>query len=427
MPAEPTTPPGGAAADDAGADRTEAEFAAGLGRRLDEVLAGQAERAREISDSATPMIEAIAALVTGGKRLRPRLAWWGWRGAGGAAGSDVIVTAGAALELFQAAALIHDDILDRSDTRRGAPSVHRRFQAHHREAGWRQDGAHFGVSAAILTGDLSLAMSEELFAAAADATSRPARARQRFNQMRFEVMTGQYLDVLDEVDVPGGRAGRTGDEAAGQGSASQRPVSQRPASQEPAGQELAGRIPSGTAEVTADPAAALRRARTVLTYKSARYSTVHPLALGGLLAGAPEELITAYDAVSTPLGAAFQLQDDLLGVFGDPSVTGKPAGDDLREGKRTELVAHALQRLLAAGQSARAAQLDAALGDPGLDAAGVARLQETLESCGARARVEQDIAGLGAEALTALAELPVEPTVRAGLERLVRRLTDRLS
>jgi len=349
----------------------ETAFVEAVGRRLAGVMEDYRADAAAISPSATPLVESIAALVRGGKRLRAVLAWWGWQGAGGAPDDDRILEAAVALELFQAAALIHDDILDRSDTRRGAPSVHRSFEARHRASGWRQDPGHFGTSAAILTGDLCLALSEEVFASAADASPDPAAARSVFNRMRFEVMAGQYLDVLDEVEVPG-----------------------------------------------KDPAAALERAHTVLRYKSARYSVVHPLDLGGVLAdphGAPREPFARF---STPLGEAFQLQDDLLGVFGDPDATGKPSGDDLREGKRTALVAHALDLLPPEG----AEDLERALGDAGLTDAQVARLQRLLEECGARRRVEQAVAALGEEALAALDAMPVEDAVRAGLGRLAGRI-----
>jgi geranylgeranyl diphosphate synthase, type I len=352
----------------------ESAFVQELEARMAELLEVYRHRAAGISPSATPLVEAIAGLVSGGKRMRAVLAWWGWQGAGGDASDWRIVDAGVSLELFQAAALIHDDILDRSDTRRGAPSIHRNFEARHRRAGWRQDPEHFGVSSAILTGDLSLSLSEEVFASAADASVNPAGARTMFHDMRFEVMAGQYLDILDEVEVPG-----------------------------------------------QDPAEALERARTVLHFKSARYSAVHPLGLGGILAGADEDLLDHYQRFSSPLGEAFQLQDDLLGVFGDPALTGKPAGDDLREGKRTALVAHALALL----SPEQVAELEAGLGDPELAPRSVARLQSLLESSGARARVEQEVVELGDRSLDALAAAPITDSARAGLGQLARRILHR--
>lgn len=360
--------PGGVSADH--------EFVTAVGRRLETIMEQQRTRASEISASAEPMVGSIAALAAGGKRMRALLCWWGWQGAGGDPNHPAILDAAVALELFQAAALIHDDIVDRSDTRRGAPSVHRSFEARHRQAQWRQDAEHFGISAAVLTGDLCLALSEELFAAAADSAGTAPAARRRFNTMRFEVMVGQYLDVLDEVEIP-----------------------------------------------SQDPQVALSRARTVLQFKSAHYSTVHPFALGGILAGGAAALVDAYGEFSLPLGEAFQLQDDLLGVFGDPSITGKPAGDDLREGKRTELVAHALDLL----PPEEATELDASLGRWEMSPVEVGRLQELLEVSGARARVEQEVATLGAQAMEALSDLQVPGLVRAGLGELAQRILRRRS
>ncbi|HEY4535453.1 MAG TPA: polyprenyl synthetase family protein [Enteractinococcus sp.] len=341
--------------------------------RMQILLADYQHRATQIAVSAEPLVSSIARLVEGGKRLRALLAWWGWQGAGGDADDPRIVDAGVALELFQAAALIHDDILDRSDTRRGQPSVHKSFEQLHREQQWVQDGTHFGVSAAILAGDLALGLSEEVFSITADATAFATPAREAFHAMRFEVMTGQYLDILAEANLP------------------------------------------------TDPNVALGQARTVLRYKSAHYSAVWPFDLGGILAGADETTLTAYREFSLPLGMAFQLGDDLLGVFGDPALTGKPAGDDLAEGKRTELVAHALNNL----DPEKAQMLNNFLKDPASSDRTVDEMQLLIESSGARATVENEIQRLGQQTYQALYALPVTAQVRAGLEELVSGLLHR--
>ncbi len=163
-----------------------------------------------ISPDIDPLMGSISNLVTGGKRLRALMCYWGWRGAGGDAGAADVVTAGAALELFQAAALIHDDIIDRSDTRRGGPSVHRRFSELHETQGWALDSERFGHAAAILTGDLCLSFSEESFTEIGQSAAAGSRARLIFNLMRAEVMAGQYLDILEEVAGPRPRPGRSG-------------------------------------------------------------------------------------------------------------------------------------------------------------------------------------------------------------------------
>ncbi|HAY87758.1 MAG TPA: polyprenyl synthetase, partial [Micrococcus luteus] len=214
-------------------------FRAAVADALDRLLAEHRDLARDVHPLTAPLVDAIADLTAGGKRLRAVLAWLGWRAAGGEAEDPRIAEAGAAFELFQAAALIHDDILDRSDTRRGMPSVHRRFESLHREAGWRHAAEHFGVSAAILAGDVALGMSETAFARVLAGTPREDRARAELERMRFGVMAGQYLDVVAEM-APAARGAREAEAAA----------------------------------------------EAVVEHKSARYSAVHPLALGGLLAGA---------------------------------------------------------------------------------------------------------------------------------------------
>jgi geranylgeranyl diphosphate synthase, type I len=193
--------------------------------------------------------------------------------------------------------------------------------------------------------------------------------------MRTELMGGQYLDMLEQV--------------------------------------LASRRPDG----------ALERARRVIRYKSAKYTVEHPLLLGGRLAGADDDLLTAYSAFGLPLGEAFQLRDDVLGVFGDPSETGKPAGDDLREGKRTVLVAKALEH----ASSAQAEVVARLLGDPRLDAAGVEALREVIVETGALASVERLVEELVDRSLTALATAAVDTPARAVLTGLVTAATVRAS
>ena len=343
------------------------DFRQAVAGLLREFLAGQKDLLQDAAPDAAPLVEAIADLTAGGKRLRALLAYWGWRGAGGSVLAGQAVQAGVALELFQAAALIHDDIIDRSDTRRGSPSVHRRFEQQHRLNGWALDAERYGQAAALLAGDLCLSLSEEVFAGigAESASGTPARAI--FNRMRAEVMAGQYLDLLEEAAGPG-----------------------RPAE------------------------AAVDRALQILRYKSAKYSTVHPLSVGGALAGASAGLLEAYEAFSLPLGEAFQIRDDVLGVFGDPATTGKPAGDDLREGKRTVLIAHTLNHCTPAERTL----LETRLGSPELSDTAVEELRGLITSSGALAAAEQMISDRTAAVDAALAALPVADGVRQALGML---------
>ncbi len=341
-------------------------------KALDEFLARQSDALERVSPECTPLIEAVTDLVRGGKRLRPAFCYWGWRGAGGQDG-EPIVHAAAAMELFQAAALIHDDLMDDSDTRRGQPSVHRRFAARHAAAGWAGDGERFGLAGAVLAGDLCLAWSGELLAGCGLPPDRLTAARVPFDRMRTELMAGQYLDMLEQA-VAGNR-----------------------------------------------PQTAVDRARRVIRYKSAKYTIEEPLLIGGTLAGADPHLLATYRDYGLPLGEAFQLRDDILGVFGDPWETGKPAGDDLREGKRTVLIARTLQ---AAGPADRALA-DRLLGRPDLDADGVATLRELIRGTGALDTVEGLIGELVDRSRAALAAGDVTQPARAVLNALIDAATDR--
>jgi len=341
-------------------------------KALDDFLADQVDALEAVSPDCAPMVDAIADLVRGGKRLRPAFCYWGWRGAGGP-DDDAIVVAAAALEFFQAAALIHDDVMDDSDTRRGMPAVHRRFATLHRGSGWTGDGERFGLAGAVLAGDLCLVWSDQLFTASGldDATLRLGRGV--FDRMRTELMGGQYLDMLEQAV---------------------------------AAQRVGG---------------AVERARRVIRYKSAKYTIEHPLLIGGALAGAGDTLLGTYSAYGLPLGEAFQLRDDVLGVFGDPAQTGKPAGDDLREGKRTVLVAKALET----ASPLQAQEVRRLLGDPGLDAAGVETLRTVIVETGALDAVEQLVDELVARSRAALAEASVDEPARSVLHDLIDAATAR--
>ncbi len=346
-----------------------ADLRARIQHALGSFLAGQAAFLDDVTPELGPMSGALADfLLDGGKRLRPAFCYWGWRGAGGA-DTDAVVRAAAALELLHACALIHDDVMDGSDTRRGQPAVHRRFAALHRGSRWSGDPAAFGASAAILLGDLCLIWADAMVNTAGLPPAALQRAAPVYDEMRVELMAGQYLDLLESV---------RGD-------------------------------------------ASIGRALRVARYKTAKYTVERPLHFGATLAGAPAGVLAAYSAYGLPLGEAFQLRDDVLGVYGDPAATGKPAGDDLREGKRTALVAAAME----VATSAQATLVRERLGDPHLDAAGVAALRDVITTTGALSRVESLIAGRTAEALAALDSAPLDGETRTALAELAASATDR--
>jgi geranylgeranyl diphosphate synthase type I len=338
---------------------------------LDAFMDEQAIRLAPLGDDATRLLAEARASVSGGKRFRAAFCYWGFHAVAGSAAEveDQLVRACAALELLHASALVHDDYMDASDTRRGRPATHRGFADEHRADGWRGDPEQYGASAAILLGDMLLSWSDEQLRRCGLPLDRVVAALDVFDRCRTEVIAGQFLDVSVQA--------------------------------------------RGVADVDA--------AMTVLRYKSAKYSIERPLHIGATLAGGTDDQLAQLSAFGLPLGEAFQLRDDLLGVFGDPAATGKPAGDDLIEGKRTVLVALALD----AAPAEQASRLDAALGSD-LDETRVAELRRIIDDSGARAQVESVITELAGRATTALRVADVDERARVVLLELAAAATDRL-
>lgn len=352
-----------------------------IGRHLDE----REEQLRTVSIDAVHLVDAARALLSGGKRLRPQFCYWGWRAVAdqtplgvpsaadagdGELGAVLRIAEG--LEFFHAAALVHDDIIDRSDSRRGKPSAHRHFESiYGRKGADLSDASHFGESEAILLGDLLLTWSHELFAAGLSQpfpTERSVIARSRIDTMCTEVTIGQFLDVYAE-------------------SAWQQRT---------------------TAE-------AIDESLTILRYKSAKYSVEAPLLIGATIAGATVGQVDALSRYGLALGEAFQLRDDILGVFGDPATTGKPAGDDIREGKRTYLVL-----LTRAGLPASMRRvLDEMLGVADLTQEQVDAVRRLATETGAVEKVEEMIATRAETARSALQEGAFPPAAAAELSRLI--------
>jgi geranylgeranyl diphosphate synthase type I len=327
-----------------------------------------------LGDDAGPVTDALTRFaLESGKRLRPAFVYWGYRGAGGppdGQAADAAIRAACSVELLHVCALIHDDIMDGSEVRRGRPAIHVGFAELHRGQAWRGDPAAFGEGAAMLMGDLAFTWADVALAEAGLPDDRLAAAIRVFNRLRSELMGGQYLDLVE-------------------------------------------------ARRGAPDEAAVRR---VLTYKSGKYTIERPLHLGNAIAGGGPELAAVYSAYGLPLGEAFQLRDDVLGVFGSPEVTGKPAGDDLREGKETYLVMVARQRASAAGRQL----LEGALGNAKLSEEELAELRRMLVDCGALAATEARIDRLLAEAKAAMAAAGgVEATASETLLALADHVTDR--
>lgn len=353
---------------------------------LDDFLNERQAEFASISPELSPIIDYTRDLVRGGKRFRALFCYWSWQGnLSGAAlahqekSLTAVVKICAALELFHAAALVHDDLIDQSDTRRGKPAMHKRFEQLHSNSGWSGLANRFGAAASILVGDLMLAWSSELFGNAlleCDDKNIEAACRDEFGRMRVEVMAGQYLDVLEENAAAG------------------LPITD-----------------------------AVARANRVMLYKTAKYSIEAPLLIGAALAGSSVASRRELSAFAIPLGLAFQLRDDVLGVYGDPSVTGKPAGDDLREGKRTVLVA--LTRQVLEGKVGEMFDQMLAATDLGPDQ--ISLMQQTIIGTGALKKVEKMIIELGNEALATLEDLQIDSTAKQQLRLLANLVMNRES
>ncbi len=316
-------------------------IAARVADRIDLLLQAEIERWSAVdADLAAPLSSLRDLVLAGGKRLRPAFCHWAFVGAGGDPSDASVVDAGAALELLHTFALIHDDVMDGSITRRGLDAVHINFEARHATSAWRGEGRRFGEGVAILVGDLAFVYADLLLNGA------PRAAIDVFTELRLEVNIGQYLDLIGTV-----RGG-------------------------------------GTKEA----------AHRICVYKSGKYTVERPLHLGAALAGRLDEMAPALSAYGLPLGEAFQLRDDLLGAFGDEDLLGKPVGDDLREGKPTALVALARER--AEGEAA--SLLEHRFGRPDLTDGEIVAIQAAMVDTGAVAEVEAKIDGLVEESLASL-------------------------
>jgi geranylgeranyl diphosphate synthase type I len=343
-----------------------------VSRALTEFLDRQRVVLTAMDPALTPIVDEVCEIAEGGKRLRPAFAYWGWRGASAAAlpeDETAVLTAVAALEFVHASALVHDDVMDGADTRRGRPATHIGFAARHAVDNLTGDREVFGRGAAILVGDLALVWSDELLRCSGLSPAALGRARVVWDTMRTEVTAGQYLDLL----------------------------------------RAAGGLPG--------PEGAL----TVARYKSAGYTVQRPLQLGAAIAGAAPEVTEAYTAIGLPLGEAFQLRDDVLGVFGDPAVTGKSVDDDLREGKQTLLIALAEERADDAGRRL----LHDLLGNADAGSDEFDALRRLIENTGARARVEERITERTALARAAITAAPIADDARAALDALAVAATTR--
>jgi len=350
------------------------ELAGAVTDQLRDYLGERRRDAAYIGAEYSALTAALEEFVLrGGKRLRPAFAYWGWRAVTDQADTrnPRVLRLFAALEMLHACALVHDDVIDDSATRRGRPTVHVQFTGVHRRSGWRGSGSRFGMSAAILLGDLALVWADDIVATA----ELPLDARRRVHRVwaaiRTEVLGGQYLDIVAE----------------------------------------------------ASGAESIGSAMAVNTYKTASYTVSRPLQLGVAAAADRPDVLAAFHELGTDLGVAFQLRDDVLGVYGDPAVTGKPSGDDLRSGKRTVLLAEAIERAEHADPAA-AKLLRTSIGTE-LSDGQVRELCDVIATVGALAAVETRIDTLTHRAVDILNATPIAEPAKVGLAELARLAANR--
>lgn len=355
---------------------------AAISARLDAILNAElGERISEYGPESALLLDAAREAVGGGKRMRAQFAIAGWAAVAGmrdaeAKEPDELWGLCASLELFQAAALVHDDLIDNSDTRRGKPAAHKALESRHLDRDWFGDAEEFGRSAAVILGDLLVAISDDALEDAIAGHPHAAAVRLAYRAMRRDVTVGQFLDIAEE-----------------------------------------------SAWAKAPDSEHAQRAMRLIDLKSARYSVQMPLLIGATFAGADAAQLDALGSFGAPLGMAFQLRDDVLGVFGDPAVTGKPVGDDLRQGKRTLLIALTREAVPAGTR----VTIDELLGDKQLGDAQVALLQETIRTSGALERVEHLISEYVAHARSALAGARLANAAVNDLRELARAASVRLS
>ena len=371
MPSSPTPPLG---------DRLHA-FDELLVERVSEItrteLAAHQRHLEEISPEAAAQIDALTSYLQGGKLLRPRFCFWGGMGAldrdPESSEVDALARLGAAIELIQAAALMHDDVIDHSPMRRGRPALHVQAEQEHRSAGLAGNPEEYGIAIAIVLGDLALSWSEQMASGVQGDPALVHRARREFDALRTEVMSGQYLDILHQA---GGFASAPDAELA---------------------------------------------ALSVIRWKTVPYTVLRPVRIGAALAGAPDPVLDALSAWAIEVGTAFQLRDDLLSVIGDQDETGKPIGGDIIEGKRTVLLARTRE---AAGAGGRAL-LDEVVGNAEADESQIAAVHALMVSTGAVSSVAQEVrqrAARGRALLEGTADLG--ELGRAGLQALADLATD---
>ncbi|MFD3570063.1 polyprenyl synthetase family protein [Streptomyces sp. NPDC058671] len=344
----------------------QAAFKARVDQVLHRFVADEADLLAAVDPALGPVADQVEAAVAVGKRLRSAFCYWGWRAARQPE-SEALLRAAASMELVHAAAVVHDDLIDDSPMRHGLATAHVALGGavrHHPRA------VEAARSLAMLVGDLLMSLAGQLFATSGLPAAYLGRARPLWAALARDLIAGECLEILHTGLAP-------------------------------------------------DTAASLK----VIRYKTAKYTVEQPLLIGGALAGAGAGLREGYSAYGLPLGEAFQLRDDLLGLFGDPRRTGKADSDDVRGHRPTTLLAETWR---VAGPDDRE-RLRALLGRHDLDEDGLEAVREVVRRLGTPDRVENMITARVEEALRALDELDVPTPATTALTALAHSAAVRLS
>lgn len=356
------------------------DFPSAVKEELDSYLAERHEAFSYLGASATDFFKQLRLANEGGKQFRASFSYWGWQTKQSqiTAPNAGLIKLGAALELFQTAALLHDDVMDNSAMRRGKPTAHEVFKTQHQERGFSGSAKDYGRNIAILLGDLSLVLSESLFVASLTGLSedRWLRCQRYYQAMRQEVSVGQFLDTYAQAQ----------------------PIA-RPT------------------------AVSTELAEQVIQLKTAHYSVERPLVLGAAFAGGDTDELEELSTIGLKLGTVFQLRDDILGVFGSVTKTGKPSGDDLREGKRTPLLLAALQ----AADATALADLQSIVGNADASEAEITQVQRLIVNLGAKDEIESEINRLVKETLILLNQASLPEHAKTGLVSLLEKVAYRES
>ncbi|MDR0285488.1 MAG: polyprenyl synthetase family protein [Propionibacteriaceae bacterium] len=351
-----------------------AAFRTAVQARLDHFMATQRDLLALTGNRLDPVWEQVQHFTRGGKRIRPAFCYWGYVAAAGADAEppQAIMDIAASLDLLHLSALVHDDLIDDSDVRRGGPAAHRFFESFHRDRGWQGDSRHFGNSAAVLLGDLLFTWSMAMVEQATITGERLKRARPYLDAMRSEVLAGQFLDLIHQTR------------------------------------------PSVSDDWQAN-------ARLVMEFKTSKYTVSRPVQIGAALGLAGDDIQQGLGSFGAHVGDAFQMRDDLLGLFGDPEVTGKPAGDDIREGKKTVIIGYALQQASASD----AERLLGMLGNPDVSEADIDEARRILTDSGAVEATERAIVSEAATGMRYLHRLDLSPEGTYALMALVHAAVER--